>query len=182
MQSVLELVDINAENCFREVEMLSILFIDDILKNGKHPLLADLTEDVYRYVVVKAFALTLGEGYEALSGTTIHVTRDLSRRGWTQSILSLVHGSGLPMRVLSRRDLHSWLLVPDVDLWVDIFPPGSDVRFTTPVKYPTGPRRPGYEVTVDVPKEFPGIELILEVSKYLTKLSKENDPRSGFLK
>lgn len=179
MESVLKRIDIDSENLYREVELLARIFNDDYLKNGTCQQLKGLTEDVYRHLVVKAFAISLGAPFAALSGSIMHTTRDKTRQGWPQTVTRYVFGGSDPIPSLTKEDEHSWLCVSEFDLWIDLLPPGSDVRNLSPVKYLPGPRRPGYTQGKILSENIPDTSRVLDLSKYFGRLSKQNDPRAN---
>ncbi len=177
MDSVLERVDKEAEVLYQETVLLASLFNGDYMQHGICRPLQEVSEESYRHLVVKAFAVALGSPFEANGGSIIHATRDLTRTGWVRTILTLVRGDDGPMKVLTNNIEHSWLFVDKFDLWIDLLPPGCDVRCVTPVKYPSSSYRPGYTKGQLNQKSIPDTKRVLALSKHLTQLSKNKDPR-----
>jgi hypothetical protein len=173
MSSILTYVDSQSVLQYQKVVLLAGLF-NDAREEGN-------VDEVFMtptpHLLVKAFTNILGNNFTPCHGELVNLSCDLSLR----------YGVSAKIRFDATNRIsdvktwvidHSWLSLPEFDIWVDVLPPGSDPRWLSPVKYLPGPHRPAYrkrEVCIDETKR-PKAEEVEGLSEFLQMLWKEKVP------
>ena len=127
------------------------------------------------HLLVRAFARVLGDPFVVCDGEVINLSRGESYE----------HGTSIDIRFATTREVvggraciipHSWLLIPDSNVIIDVLPPGADSRDVIPVKYMPNPYRPAYTKKAFKESSVPHHSDVIDLSKLLRDLEKKGLP------
>lgn len=132
-------------------------------------------QEQYPHLLVEAFACVLGSSFECCQGEVLSISRNIScQQGVLADIRFKATQEVAGVRTWATE--HSWLRIPEFDIWIDVVPPGSDVLWLSPVRYLPNIFRPAYTRGVLSKHSKPRIHDVRDMVKLLVTLQKERGP------